>query len=407
MGCINPEYITMNILIYTTEPFPSGAAATNRILSYCHGFIENKASVTVITNSSRKSKKSSNYGNWFKQVKVVSFAMPDCLQSKVSRLIHRQLTWLRTSLTVRYFLKNGDFDAVIFYGSGNIEVEKLVCNLSNTYSIPTFKEISEHPALKLDENRHNLSSESQERLIKNQYSMYHTILSMTTVIKKYLENVGLTSDKTIVVPQTVILNRFHNNTILPNLRFKEYIAYTGSFSDSKDGVLKLIDAFNFVKESYANLGLVIAGFGTKEQKAAIQKKINENKITLYVQVIENLDNEYVPSLISHAKLLVLCRPNSLQAQYGFPTKAVEYLATGNPVLTTAHGDMQSYFKHGQNSFVLESTEPSNVAKSIIEVLNNYDNAMLVGQNGKRLAESCFDSIRNSRIILDIIEKGRL
>ena len=37
----------MKIFIITENPFPFGMAATNRILSYCKGFIENKAKEPV------------------------------------------------------------------------------------------------------------------------------------------------------------------------------------------------------------------------------------------------------------------------------------------------------------------------------------------------------------------------
>lgn len=403
MGCINPEYITMNILIYTTEPFPSGTAATNRILSYCHGFIENKASVTVITNSSRKSKDNLNYGNWLKHVNIISFAMPDFIQSKLSRLIHRQLTWLRTLYTVKSCLKKEDFDALLFVGCA-FGLEKMLWRLSEIHNILTLKEISEHPNLTLPKNIRNLDNVIQKQYLNNYYDNYGFVTSMTNPIKKFLIESGLNEQKITIIPHTIILDSFIDNYRLPSLEFDDYIAYTGSFSDSKDGVLKLVEAFNLVNKSFANIGLVIAGFGTKEQKSAIYHIINKLGLKMHVQVIENLDNAAVPSLISHAKLLVLCRPNSLQAQYGFPTKAVEYLATGKPVLTTVHGDMEHYFKHGQNSFILESTEPIHVAKSIIEVLNNYENAILIGQNGKQMAELYFDSVKNSRIILDIIDK---
>jgi len=38
----------MNIFIIKPGPFPFGMASTNRILSYCKGFIENKVKVKVI-----------------------------------------------------------------------------------------------------------------------------------------------------------------------------------------------------------------------------------------------------------------------------------------------------------------------------------------------------------------------
>ena len=49
-------------------------------------------------------------------------------------------------------------------------------------------------------------------------------------------------------------------------------------------------------------------------------------------------------------MLVLARPDNIQAKGGFPTKLGEYLATGNPVVVTKVGEIPNYLIDGVNAF---------------------------------------------------------
>ena len=59
----------------------------------------------------------------------------------------------------------------------------------------------------------------------------------------------------------------------------------------------------------------------------------------------------MPKYLCNAKLLALARPDSIQAQGGFPTKLGEYLATGRPVVVTKVGEIPDYLEDGVNAFL--------------------------------------------------------
>lgn len=70
----------------------------------------------------------------------------------------------------------------------------------------------------------------------------------------------------------------------------------------------------------------------------------------------------MPQMLKNAEALVLDRPNSLQAQYGFPTKLGEYLLTGNPVVVTKVGDIPLYLKDGVSALLSEDRNPKEFAE---------------------------------------------
>lgn len=216
--------------------------------------------------------------------------------------------------------------------------------------------------------------------------------------------IGLSKDALIKIPQTTILKK--NVRISPclKLRFKDYLLFTGSLSNKKDGVLNLIKAYDLVRERHLGLGLVITGFGSKEQIRELHQTIEELNLGDLVQVFLNLSSNDIPSLMKDAKILVSPRPYSLQALYGFPTKVAEYLMAGRPVVTSAFGDLSQHLIDGVNAFVLPSGDIPIIAEAILRVLDNYKDAIRVGIRGKELALEMFDPQKNTRPLVDWLVK---
>ena len=89
-----------------------------------------------------------------------------------------------------------------------------------------------------------------------------------------------------------------------------------------------------------------------------------------------LSKEQIPAFVCNADLLVLSRPDSHQAQGGFPTKLGEYLASGNPVCVTKVGEIPNYLIDNVSAFMAE--------------LGNPIKAKEVAQKGKEVAETEFN-----------------
>jgi glycosyltransferase involved in cell wall biosynthesis len=62
----------------------------------------------------------------------------------------------------------------------------------------------------------------------------------------------------------------------------------------------------------------------------------------------------VPGLLAQCDFMPLLRPNQRYAEAGFPTKVVESLAVGVPVVANLTGDLGEYLLDGENAFVAEN-----------------------------------------------------
>lgn len=65
-------------------------------------------------------------------------------------------------------------------------------------------------------------------------------------------------------------------------------------------------------------------------------------------------SEKVPSLVAQADFTVIIRSDERHARAGFPTKLVESMASGTPVITTLTGDEAKVIQDGKNGFELRS-----------------------------------------------------
>ncbi len=92
----------------------------------------------------------------------------------------------------------------------------------------------------------------------------------------------------------------------------------------------------------------------------------------------------------NAGLLVLPRPDSKQAQGGFPTKLGEYLATGKPVCVTRVGEIPEYLEDGKSVFMAKPGDTDSFAYAMERALSNPVLAKEVGKNGRKVAEKYFN-----------------
>jgi glycosyltransferase involved in cell wall biosynthesis len=106
--------------------------------------------------------------------------------------------------------------------------------------------------------------------------------------------------------------------------------------------------------------------------------------------MKEYSRDAIPSIIGNADLLVLPRPDSKQAQGGFPTKLGEYLATGNPVCATSVGEIPDYLTDNESVFFAQPGSVESFAEAMRRALSDPENAKRVGLNGKKVAQKEFN-----------------
>lgn len=103
------------------------------------------------------------------------------------------------------------------------------------------------------------------------------------------------------------------------------VMYSGTLH-KKYGIINLVQAFHTIEDS--NYRLVICGVGDSEEEI---KKIC--KIDNRIDYLGKLPHDQVLKLMARATVLINPRQNNEEfTKYSFPSKTMEYLSSGNPVI---------------------------------------------------------------------------
>ena len=380
----------MNIKLICGYPFPIGLSATNRIISYCKGLVENNNDVKVVIINPTEDKNNivnKEVCGVYKGIKFQYTWADTIWPSYYPEKFFVFILSFINSLTYVYKNNSGSkIDIIVSsYDSGVVNIAYYF--LSKIIKCKFVYIVDEYPS----PIRYGRKPFLFRWLsIKYLYTLFDGIIVMTLTLKAYLRNKVRKETKFLVMPITVEPERFLDNRRPSPVKGK-YIAYIGELSDNKDGVNDLIEAFGLIAPEFPDLKLYIIGstknkFECRHFLELISKYNLEERILLTGRV----HRDFVPAYLNKAVLVALARPDTIRSQGGFPTKLGEYLATGRPVVCTAVGEIPNYLIDCENAFLVEPNNVRKFADKLQFVLNNLVLAEKVGREGQKLALDVFN-----------------
>ncbi len=160
-----------------------------------------------------------------------------------------------------------------------------------------------------------------------------------------------------------------------------------SFMEVAEFVMNAFDAMKNKKE--IKLYLLI-GVREKSQYIALKKELSQRFPNKEVVLFSNVPYNELMQLFTNASALVIPLRHTIEDAARFPHKIGEYLATGNPVLTSNVGEIKTYFEDGKTAFVSEKYEVDLFAKKMDEIVEFKEIASQIGRNGRQLGRKNFD-----------------
>ena len=366
----------IDIAIVNTLPFPSGAASVNRILSYSKGLVELGNRVTVYSTALANDI-SIHEINGIRYQALRSFS-----RSKVINSISLIIAFFRLFFIL---LSSKNNHKMILLVSNSLFLIYPLFIVAKLKGIVLLQEKSEFPFVL--NNKSLIGRIYASFYVNTTYKLFDGLVIMTYSLDNYFKKRIRKNCKTIVVPMTVEPERFQ---VVSENKYGDYIAYCGDIGGNKDGVQNLIASFSMISGQFPEIKLLLIG-GSKnpDERSKLEeyvKRINCKNIMFY----GTASRDEIPPLLNNAKILALARPSSLQSTGGFPTKLGEYLSTGKPTIVTKVGDIPLYLKDNVNAFLVEPDDNKAFSEKIKFVLDNYENALLVAEKGKKLVYSTFN-----------------
>lgn len=156
------------------------------------------------------------------------------------------------------------------------------------------------------------------------------------VISKYMpEKLGVNKNRCVVVEGIADIDGTDTAKTVTDIK---NIVYTGALSTSL-GIDTLVNGFSALKGE--NIKLTLAGSGSREYIENAQR--NDNRI----DYLGTVPNETARELQRSAYLLVNPRDSKSEyTKYSFPSKILEYMLSGTPVVTMPlKGIPEEYYEH--------------------------------------------------------------
>lgn len=369
--------------------FGPGLASTNRLLAYAKGFVECGCEVTFIYLITNNRDAKLSFGS---DIKAINLWEADGIFARKYKLI----SYIKNLFSIKSVINPGD---VVFMYGDQVPIQLACVRLKNKSKI--FCEITEHP---FHDDR-KISTRLNTILSNILLRRFNGLFVISNNLKDYYESVGIDNSRITIINMFVDAERFQFQS--KRMQSTPYIAYCGKISICKDGVNDLISAFSIFNSKIRGYKLKIIGsFYNSSDEEKLRELVYRLKLENSVEFTGPVPPSEMPELLNNATILALDRPNSLQAQNGFPTKLGEYLATGNPVVVTKVGEITNFLRHKINAFLAEPGNNEDFADQLEYIVNNQELAKKVGQEGRKLVFKEFSYLTQSKVAIMTFQNAK-
>ena len=379
------------VIYFVLNVYTPNTASINRFLAFVKGFEELEVSYRIVVISPNQSFDRLN--NIYDSRTTYLWMYRRSSLRWINKIQYYVWSRFLSSLFFKRFVHKLKKNDIVVLFSGMQYLHLLLKKISDC---KIYHERTEHPDV------YNIfHSERKKQQYLDDCKRLNGLFVISSSLKKTFIELGVDSSRIHIINMVVDSSRFEN--LQKSQITEKYIAYCGTVSNEKDGVDDLIRSFAVVarKNKYIKLYVIGPTPSSKESTYNLEL-IRTLDLTDKIVITGRIPSQQMPLILKNAQVLVLARPNSLQAQNGFPTKLGEYLLTENPVVITRTGDIPLFLKNGVSALLAEPGNIMDIANKICWALEHPQEAAQIGWNGSQVARRYFNYKIESKKLYSII-----
>lgn len=191
------------------------------------------------------------------------------------------------------------------------------------------------------------------------------VISISDYLHRYYLRRGCLS---VVVPPTLDVSSIAVRTQGRDIQRPLELVYAGS-PGRKDLLDNILEAVLRLRLRGHDLHLSVAGIRAEDAKhyAAVRSR-PVAEVSSGVDFMGILNHDASMNLVRQADFSLLLRHEARYSRAGFPTKFVESLAVGTPVIANLTSDLHRYLKEGDTGFICVGPAPEDLEESLIRAL---------------------------------------
>jgi len=402
MTITNTETTFKGRIVYVGPmSFPSGGAAARRILG--NALSLKSAGYEVLIGSGQLPQKQTNYADEFQGISIHSIGERTAEDKPV---LIKHLTYaLMGKKTVKWLsYLNPKPTAVILY-SGDLPYLIRLIPWCRKNSITLICESADwYDPGNMPGGRFSPYRINFEITMRYLHPHVKNIIVVSSFLENYYKLLGC---DTICIPPTIDTLTFQTQvkTLKGSLIT---IGYTGTPS-KKDLFDNYLEALLRVDPMGEQFRFNVAGLSDDEilNFPAIKRR-NMKELPKLINCIGKVDHTKAIKLIGDSDFSILLRYPKRYAHAGFPTKVVESMAMGTPVICNLTSDLPKYILDGVSGIVCQDHQVKSLVNALsrIKALSSVEYANM-GLVARKIAVESFD-FRNYVALLDnFIQKTKI
>lgn len=149
------------------------------------------------------------------------------------------------------------------------------------------------------------------------------------------------------------------------------LIYCGSPGTGKDKLDFLINVINSLIEKHEiDVEFIIVGLTANEYNKKYNESYNLNRRIIFKGRLPHIE---ALKFIAIADFQIFLRDNNLINNAGFPTKLVESISCGTPVITNQSSNISDFLVNGKNGYLLKEEEIEDYSTQLLEIFKNERN----------------------------------
>jgi glycosyltransferase involved in cell wall biosynthesis len=379
--------------------FPYGLAEVQKIILISKSLVLAGNEVTVIGENGAHNKMEHSelkVNGMFEDIEYV-YVSGSCFRN--DSFLKRRIFEMKGFLSIFSFLRKrkrenrldyailstGSFSAVLFYAIlSKLIGFKTILNYVEYYS--EIKKKSFQIGKRLNDWLFDKYAPSLSNAVLPISEFLITRIKKVAPGKRYLKIPGLTD-----------FEKYNNVEIVSD---QKYFLFCGA-AGYKEIVYFNINSFGLLKNN-ASVYLYLVINGSDNDILEVKRFINDHPQNDKIKVFSKLSQKQLFTYYKNASALLIPLRPTFQDIARFPHKTGEYLASGNPVISTNYGEVKYYFRDKVNMFLAESYDINLFAEKMQFVIDNPAEAQKVGAEGKNVASNLFDYRNRAVVINDFI-----
>lgn len=259
--------------------------------------------------------------------------------------------------------KNGDYDLIIGYELPSLSSLRIrtYCKKRSIKYVLDLTEWDSATELSVSSIGSNLNIFLNMRLI-NKYA--DGLIVISSYLKKYYEK----RVPTILIPPLVDIKDQKWNLInQTNPHESIELVFAGNISRNKEDLLSVVTCLEKQKENKINLNIIGV---TKKQFCKVYK-VDDSEFNS-IKFFGKCNHNKTLSLVKAADYSLIIRPINRKTRAGFPTKFVESVTLGTPVIATDTSDLKEYIDKYRCGIIVEKFSLDFISQLNKKQMNQLD-----------------------------------